>query len=48
MVKYGDKVYNQSHYSGRRGMASIGADVTRMNNVINKFKTQNRSEPEGV
>jgi len=28
MVKYGDKVYNQSHYTGRTGMVSVGRGLT--------------------
>ena len=34
----GDKVYNQSHYTGRTGMVSIGKELTLAVRVKQKFK----------
>ena len=50
-MKYGDKVYNQSHYSGRTGMASIGKEVTKtmkVKNAAQKFKTYKRKRTEDL
>ena len=44
MKYYGDKVYNQSHYSGRTGMVSVGKELTRAIRAKDRFKRKNRDK----
>jgi len=38
MKLIGDKLYNQSHYTGRTGMVSVGKELTRAVRVRERFK----------
>ena len=44
MYRMGDKVYNQSHYTGRTGMVSIGKELTLAVRVKQKFKRKKSND----
>ena len=41
---YGDSLYNQSHYTGRTGMVSVGKEVTLAVKVKNRLKRNKRNK----
>ena len=47
MSQYGEKVYNQSHYTGRTGMVSVGKELTLALKVKRKLnRKRQRSEKQ--
>ena len=47
MSQYGEKMYNQSHYTGRTGMVSVGKELTLALKVKRKLnRKRQRSEEQ--
>lgn len=46
MSQYGEKMYNQSHYTGRTGMVSVGKELTLALKVKRKLNRKRQSSEE--